>query len=487
MASPVQSPPLRPRRSLAGPVVLIVLGIVFLLGTMGVLHMNMLGHWFARYWPLLIILWGVIKLLEYQQAQREGTRAPGIGAGGVFLLIVLIVAGLSATQATRVNWGEIRDQMGIDDGDFPMFGHAYTYDDQLQQAFPAGASLRVNDSHGAVKITASTDSQIHVTAHKRINAESQSDADKINAGTKPQITVNDNLVVLNANNEGAGNHGVAIDLDVSLPRKASIVTSDHHGDVNVNGRDGDVDIAVQHGEASVADVNGKVSLNLGHSSARVSQVTADVSIQGGGSDVSVEDIRGALHLSGEFDDIKLAKIDGLVSFKSARTDMELSRLNGDLSMDSGDLRASGVVGPLRLITRSKDIRVDGISGDVRLQDENGAIELRMSKLGSMQVDNRKGDIQVYLPDNASFQLDARARGGEVESDFGDLLKMSNGNDQATATGTIGAGGPRVVLNNEHGTIGIRKGAMVAETPLPPHPSKPARPPAPPKVPEPTEN
>src|SRR5229473_3968057 len=113
MASPAQVPPPRPRRSLAGPVVLIVLGIVFLLGTMGVLHFYMLGHWFARYWPLLIILWGVIKLLEYQQAQREGTRAPGIGAGGVFLLIVLIVAGLSATQASRLNWGEIRDQIDI--------------------------------------------------------------------------------------------------------------------------------------------------------------------------------------------------------------------------------------------------------------------------------------------------------------------------------------------------------------------------------------
>lgn len=487
MASPVQGPLIRPRRSLAGPVVLIVVGIVFLLGTMGVLHMNMLGHWFARYWPLLIILWGVIKLLEYQQAQREGTRAPGIGAGGVFLLIVLIVAGLSATQASRVNWGEIRDQMGIDDGDFPMFGHAYTYDDQLQEAFPAGSSLRVNDTRGVVKVTASTDDQIHVTSHRRVNAESQADADKFNASSKPQITINDNLVTLNANNEGAGDHGVTTDLDVSVPRKASVVISNRHGDVNVSGRDGDVDISCQHGEATVSDINGKVSLNLGHSSARVSQVTADISIQGTGGDVSVEDAKGALHLTGEFDDIKFARIGNLVSFKSARTDMEFSRLSGDLSMDSGDLRGSGLVGPFRLITRSKDIRVDGISGDVRLQDENGAIELRMSKLGSMQVDNRNGDIQVYLPDKASFQLDARARGGEVESDFGELLKISNGNDQGTATGTIGAGGPRLVFNNEHGTIGIRKGSLVAVTPLPSPQPKPVRPPSPPKVPEPTEN
>ena len=76
-------PPLRPRRSFAGPFVLIVLGIVCLLGTMRVVSLSRLAHVFANYWPALLILWGVIKLIEHQRAQRDGTRAPGIGAGGV--------------------------------------------------------------------------------------------------------------------------------------------------------------------------------------------------------------------------------------------------------------------------------------------------------------------------------------------------------------------------------------------------------------------
>ncbi|HEV7218895.1 MAG TPA: DUF5668 domain-containing protein, partial [Terriglobales bacterium] len=82
MASPVQTPRPRVRHSYAGPIVLIVIGIVFLLGTMGVLDWADFGHWYAHYWPVLLILWGVIKLVEYQQAQREGARYPGIGVGG---------------------------------------------------------------------------------------------------------------------------------------------------------------------------------------------------------------------------------------------------------------------------------------------------------------------------------------------------------------------------------------------------------------------
>jgi DUF4097 and DUF4098 domain-containing protein YvlB len=163
--------------------------------------------------------------------------------------------------------------------------------------------------------------------------------------------------------------------------------------------------------------------------------------------------------------------------------MEFSRLDGDLDMDSGDMRASELTGPFRLLTRSKDVRLVGVNGDVRLENENGAVEIRMNKLGSMQVSNRNSDIQIYLPDKSAFQLDAHSRGGEIESDF-DALKIDNRDDQATASGAIGTGGPHLVITNEHGGIELRKGSSLAESPTPP---TPPRPPLPPKVPVPTEN
>ena len=443
---------------------------------------------------MLLIISGVIKLIEYQQAQRQGTRASGIGAGGILLILLIIVFGLIATQTSRLNWGELRDHIDIsDDDDFSFFGSKYSYDDRLAQTFPAGASLRVTDTRGAVNISASEDDQIRVTVHKRISAESQGDADKWNAGTKPQITASGSVVTLNANNQGAGDHWVAEDLEISLPRKAAVVLSTRYGDVSIIGREGNLDITNQHGDVTTTDINGKVSLNLDHSSARISQIASDVSIQGRSNDVSIEEVKGTVHLDGEFmESVKLAKISQPVTFKSSRTDMDFSRLDGDLDLDPGDLQASDLIGPLRLTTRSKDIRLTGVSGDVRLQDENGSVELRMNKLGSMQVENQKGDIQIYLPDKAGFQLDARARNGEVESDF-DQLKITNSHDQAVATGTVGAGGPRLVVNNEHGTIEIRKASSMAEesdvprTPVPPKAPKAPRAPEPPKVPQVSDN
>src|SRR5215475_1298555 len=104
-------PPLPPRRqrSFAGPFVLIVVGTIFLLGTMRILSVSRLWHLFANYWPVLLIFWGVIKLIEHQQAQREGTRSPGIGAGGVLLIVMIIVFGLVATQIEHANWSGLRE------------------------------------------------------------------------------------------------------------------------------------------------------------------------------------------------------------------------------------------------------------------------------------------------------------------------------------------------------------------------------------------
>ncbi len=494
MVSPVQArppfqPPLqprRPRRSIAGPVVLILLGVVLLLTTMRVLHPQPLVRWFGTYWPAFIILWGVIKLVEYQQAQREGVRPAGIGAGGVVLLVFLIIFGLSATQASRFNWDEIRDHINLGDDEIALFGHNYSFDDQLQQDFPAGSSLRITNDRGAVNLTASTDNQIHVTAHKRINADSQGEADKFNPATKPQFETSGNAVTLKANTQGAGDRSVTTDLDVSVPRKAPVVISTRHGDVSVLGREGDVEIAGQHGEISASDIAGKLNINLSGGTARFSNISGDVAIQGRADDISLADVKGAVHLNGEFDTIKLGKIAGLVSFKSARTDMEFSRLNGDLDMDSGDMRANDLVGPFRLITRSKDVRLNGVDGDVRLENANGAVEIHMSRLGSMQLSNRNSDVQVFLPDNSAFQVDAHSRGGEIESDF-NAVKIDNGNDQATASGTVGAGGPHLVITNEHGGIELRKGSALAEVPAPPKLPKMPKMPAMPKVPVPTEN
>jgi len=171
---------------------------------MGVLELEQVFTWFAHFWPALLILWGIIKLIEYQQASRSGARSGGIGAGGVFLIIFLVVVGLASTSLSRVNWEPIR--RGFNNGGEPFWGHRYNFTDDIQQAFPAGGTLKVTNEHGAVNVNASDDDQIHVAVHKRISADRQDQADRWDKQTRPQLTVSGLTEALDANTKGAGAH-----------------------------------------------------------------------------------------------------------------------------------------------------------------------------------------------------------------------------------------------------------------------------------------
>jgi len=476
MASPVMTPPVRPPRSIAGPVVLILIGVVFLLLTLGVLDRYSFGLLFARYWPALLIVWGIIKLLEHEQAKRAGYPSRGIGAGGVFLVLFIICIGLSATQFVRV-WPNIRDNIHIgDDKDFEdLFGgQTFNYSDELSKEFPTGGTLRITDDRGNITVNASDDTHmLKVSVRKRVRAERQADADSYNAKTKPDITINDKIVTLDANTQGAGDKGVATDMDIYVPRNAEIVLTGKHGDVNITGINGNISVNHEHGEVDVSDQTGNVTVDLARSSARLQHVKGDVTIQGHANEVSVEDVDGAVHLNGEFyESVRLVHVTKTVSFRSSRTEMEFSRLDGRLDLDSGDLRADSLAGPMRLTTRSKDITLDGLSGDLRLEDANGTVEVGLHKPGNIQIENRKGDVQVTIPPNTALKVEAHARSGEISSDF-DELQVNSGENQSSATGSIGNNGPRLVINNEHGTIEIRKGTVAVATPPPP-PGKPSK-------------
>ncbi|HEY6766168.1 MAG TPA: DUF4097 family beta strand repeat-containing protein [Candidatus Sulfotelmatobacter sp.] len=483
-------PPRRRRRSFSGPFVLIVVGIIFLLGNMHLLAWSRIGGWFAHYWPVLLILWGVLKLVEYQAAQREGSTPPGIGVGGVFLVIAIVVFGLLATQAERFNWSGLRNQIDIDDDDLNnLFGETYSFDDNLERDFPAGDKLKILDDHGAISVHASDDNKITVVVRKRVGADKRENANKYDSETKPTLTTIGGEITLDAKVQGAGDHPVITDLDISLPRKASVTIVSRRGDVNVSGREGDLEITSQRADTSVEDIKGNVKLNLEKSTARVERVAGDVHIGGRLNEVSLNDITGTAQLDGEFQEsVKLARITKAVTFKSSRTDMEFSRIDGELNLDSDDLHADQIIGPLHLQTRSKEIRLDSVSGDIRLQDEDGAVEVGVRSLGNIQIVNRKGDIQLSIPDKAGFKLDATTRDGEVQSEFPEL-KVENNDRQATANGTVGNAMAHIVLNNEHGGIEIRRAGMqpprAPEAPVAPKAGKSL--PRPKAAVEPTEN
>ncbi|HEX5434064.1 MAG TPA: DUF4097 family beta strand repeat-containing protein [Candidatus Angelobacter sp.] len=460
MSTPVQTRYYGPRRhrSLFGPIVLIAIGVLFLLRNFGIISSSAVWFWFSDYWPLLLILLGVIRLAEYMWARQSGGPTPRLGALAVLFLVVFIIFGLTTTRLTRVDWQGVRNNLGIDDsdaGDFwgGMFGTRYDFSDNFSQPV-AASQLRILANRGDITITASTDKQVHAIIQKALRSDSQQRANTLNSSTNPKLVEQGSVAILDLT--GADYQHGEFDLDLQVPPALALSVTTHHGDITVSQRDGNVELASDHGDVNFDQINGDAAIHLRHGSVTGKSITGNVTLDGTVSDANISDVRGAVTMTGTYwGDLQLARIGKRVHFTTSRTDLEFGGLEGSFDMQPDDLRANTIAGPFRLDTRSKSVHLEDVSGQVHIQDTNAPVEIQpKSPLAPIDISNTHGDIRLQVPASAGFQLDASSLGGKINTDFD--LQADNDRRNATLRGTVGKGGPMITLHSDRGTIEVRK-------------------------------
>jgi len=467
MASPVTPPPpMVPvpvrRRSLTGPLILIAIGVLFLLGTSHIVEASTLRHWFAHWWPLLLILWGVIRLAEYYSDQQSGYPTRRMGGGSIFLLIILIFVGLGFTGWDKVDWQQWGENIQVD-GDNPfedMFGgETHQFNNSVEKDLPSNnATLRVLSDAGDVTINTWDENKIKVDAAKKIRADESADASKYDSQTQPTINTEGNTVTVSANTTGAGAHfNVRSDLQIWVPHNVAVEVSTRKGDITVRDRNANVKATDAKGSITVEDIKGDVEADQRNKGdVHLARITGNVTMSGQVDDSSIADVSGEVKLTGDFyGDMQLSKLAKGFTFHSSRTELQMAKLDGDFSMNPGDLRANSLTGPVRLMTKSTDIHLDDLSGELRVEDSNGNVEVHSKKLGPIDISNETGDVHVVVPDRTGFVVDIHTKTGDFNSDFNNL-RVEDNNGEKRVSGSVGSGGPTVKVNSQHGSIEIRK-------------------------------
>jgi hypothetical protein len=458
MSTPASPAPYRPQRprSVLGPLVLVAVGIVLLLATTGRISMRSFWQWFAHYWPVILIVWGAAKLAEYMWAKQKGYAPPRLGAGSIVFLVFFVLFGATTTRLAGVDWSGIHNRIvsGSDVDGFDFFGSGYDFTDNFAVPITDATQIKILGNRASFHVTPSDDNQAHFIVHKTLHNDSESGANRMNETTRPKFQQQGTLWVLDMT--GGDYDNGRFNVELQLPRKPALSISTRNGDVSVSGRSGFVDAASDHGNVSAEEVTGSAALHLKHGDLSVSKVTGDVTVDGTISDSSFSDVGGQINLNGTYwGTMQMSHIAKPVHFVSTRTDLQFTRLDGDFNMEPDELRASGIVGPFRLITRSKGVHLEDVSGDIHIDDRNASVEVTSKGApGSIDVSNVHGEIDLSLPANSSFQLDAQSVGGEIQSDFS--VNIDNRGQTATARGTVGKGGPDVRLKADHGTIQIKK-------------------------------
>jgi hypothetical protein len=150
--------------------------------------------------------------------------------------------------------------------------------------------------------------------------------------------------------------------------------------------------------------------------------------------------------------------------------------------------ANGIVGPIRLVSRARDIKLEQFTQSVELDTERGDIEITPGKLplAPIQARSGSGKIELLLPEKASFRLEATAERGGAVNDFGPQIKERSEGRSATLAGVVGDG-PLIKLTANRGSISVRKEGTQPSEVLPDTPkdgdSRAVRPPKAPKAPK----
>jgi len=469
----------------AGPIVLIAVGIIALLMITGRIDGDQFWNWYGHWWPLLLIGIGLVALAEWAIDLRRETP-PARHFGGYFgLIILLAIIGACAAGAHRF-WGPLRAQFGDDnDNFFNALGEPEHDIDQalLDTKVPANAQIEIQNPRGDVSISAEDKADVAVSAHQVAYANSDAAAKKIFDAQQAHVTVSGNAVLIKVD----GNSSGRTNLTITVPRSASVNVTAGHGSLTVAGVGGNVDAEVQHGGIETTAIQGHVHARLSnHGDFSAHDIQGDVTLEGDGGDVTISDVHGKVTMQGDYTgDTHLERADQAVHFHSSRTDLEFARLPGDMSLNGDSLHATQVIGPVRVIcSRSKDIEMSQVFGDTHIEDHDARVELDMAGSYPVEVKNEKGDVEVSLPPGASETVDAHTHNGDIVSDF--PLQIS-GDEDKTMIGSIGKGGPRLVLSTEHADLRLRKGDEAPPMPglagLPKAPAEPRVAPAPPAAPK----
>jgi hypothetical protein len=303
---------------------------------------------------------------------------------------------------------------------FQMFGSdigigsagSITLVDQDYQGNRIELSVAASD----VEIRPGSGSNIHVEAIQRGGSEGDYKVDVVPSGDTVRVT------------ETSGNFfwffgSRSVRYRISVPSGAQADIHTASGEIDVEGLSGAVSLASVSGDVRAGDLTGRLNVSTTSGEVRLNGIVGKLDVGSISGDVMLED----------------GKIDGAT-----------------VSTTSGEVQLDGVAGALNLTSVSGDIHVrEARDGRLDLSTTSGEIEYQgsLASASTNKLDTISGDVNLRLPEDSGFRLDASTVSGDLSSEF--ELR-----DSATArrslSGTAGDGSATLTIGTTSGDINIER-------------------------------
>ncbi|HEV3221135.1 MAG TPA: DUF4097 family beta strand repeat-containing protein [Candidatus Acidoferrales bacterium] len=448
----------RRRRSIFSGLLLIVIGALFLAHNFNadLPIWNVLWRW----WPIVFILWGVAKLYDHFMAQRSGEVAPPTVSAGEILLVLLLLGVLGGAWIR--DWG-VNHSGAFEDGGI-FFGNTYSFTEEVPvQKIPANAHVVLRTTRGNITVHSEDAAEIKVTARKTARGDNEEEGKRRSDEVHMNISHSDVDYIIEPEGENGSSGGsVNVDLDVHVPKGATVNAQTTHGNIDITGAGGNVVVTGRSGDVAVRQTGGDVSVEVHSGAVTVTGAGGLVRVSGSGNEVEVADVKGVVTVDGEFyGPLRFNNAPKGVHFVSHISDISVANLAGRMEINGpGDMSVTDAPGDVTLTTSKRDLTLENVTGRIHVENRGGNVTVRFAQAphDPVEISNHSGDIEVTMPEKSSFDVSARAHNGEIESDFGDLSSKitKERNRDAVLEGTVGAHGPKLDLVTVYGTIRLHK-------------------------------
>lgn len=537
------------RPSLLGGLLWLGLGILFLLQSfdIGPDPWSLAG----RYWPILLILLGLGKILDYHLKKETVS----IRVGEIIGILFLLVIGSAVTRISDTHFVQVIRDLPIRIGGSSVklgqwIGESHAFTDEVSAKLERSLPIVIENAYGSVTVIPGSDREVRARVKKVIYANEQrakaiAGEIRVEAVTErrgePSATPTPEAepgkkdaeyLVVRTNRDALAskNYMFNTDMELTIPKDSQVQIRNTFGDVRVSGINGKLEITATHRSIEVRDctgqfnisanfaesrlinlvgnidldsrsrggvyienikgditvsnhyspleiygVDGKVQLTNTEGNVRVERVTKPVVIDSRGSRIQVQDLQDGLKISASHKSIEISGVASTVDLESRYADVSLKQIKGNVIIRSnsgqvmaddisGGLKLTGygsgvtvhaIEGPLEIQTTLKDVVVNDYAGSCAVSSEYASISVSSRKLarGDVRLKNQNGDVNLFLPENASFVIDATARNGRVESDYAGLGLGRNGK-MGVLKSKVKNGGPKIVLETSNGNIRI---------------------------------
>lgn len=491
------------RGSIVGPLLLIGIGALFL--ARNVIPDLPLLDYLAQYWPYLLILWGAVRLIEIAIWATRGAALPRVGlSGGEWVLVIFLCMFGFSLHAVRgfSTW------LPVDVRDFAswqIYGQSYEYPVQAEASSPANPRVVIEDLVGTARIVGGDTDKVTVTGHQTIRSMDQATADRAGKDARVEVSHDGNTITIRhvgttranevfvGRRRGPTDGRIRADLDIVLPKGATIVATNRRGDLDISAITGAVDVKSNNGSVRLENIGGSVRIETNSSDLiRAVNVKGNLDLKGSGNDVDIEKVSGQVTVAGSWSGLsQLRELAQPVHWDGAQTDFTAQGLPGEIRLSIGDLSASRVLGPFRIESSNKDVTLMDINGSTSVTLQRGDVRITAANVpvADTSVRIEGGRVELALPEKARFNLNAVAERGEAYNDYGDAVRQEN--DGRRSSLRASGGGPSIDVHVQRGDVTIRSAgsnataalpALPAEKPLPNLPPLPRTSPknAPPK-------